>query len=318
MCDAFEHAIGQVMEDFEIRMQELDLARNFDGSDVGRALADEALSLFRNVADEDGRHRVTEVAQDAGAFARLVFSGSAYDRRASMDEWFSLPEIGVVELASRMRALRRAWLSSDDLTAEEERAAELADEREDSGYYGRTLPYDAGSDQWIYIRFGGMPSEGLSRFGLAREDNEDGMDEWRRELGGMTHESGVSVFRAYRHPSVPDAYVLLEPTFELARYGVGSQIDHLLAVMGDPDKETKAIKLDGRLKTIKARDGSTRVELGSDGEYLVDARQPYAVAEIGVDRLWTSERASVVQLLERAGRRVSSAAANAASSPSAR
>lgn len=131
------------------------------------------------------------------------------------------------------------------------------------------------------------------------EDLEDGQDAWKVELGNMTHEAGVCVFREYRHPDHPGHLVLLEPFFEHARYGVLGQEAHLLSIMPEADdvEDIPALQVDGTLKTIKGFDGSIRCELGSDGEYLVDVAAPMKVKPIDVSTVWVTEKASVVDVV---------------------
>lgn len=285
------------MENIERRLEELDLARDFSDDTVGRALREEALVLL-HAARDDNREAVIQMAREAAGYARIVFMRCAFVRDATMDEWFSLPILGVEAVAAKMETERASWRDAVE-DADEDIEAERRQDREESGFYGRSLPYEPKDDRWIFIRFGSMPSEGRSRFGLAREDNEDGVDDWRRELGGMTHEAGVSVFKAYRHPSFRDHYVLIEPHFTMARYGVSEPLEHLFAVMGDRDEPKSAVKVDGLLKTIRALDGTTRIELGSDGEYLIDAFRPYTTQNIGLDQLWMGDRTRIIDLLHR-------------------
>ncbi len=288
-------AYHQEMDDLERKMEELDLSRGFTDDAVGRALCNEALSLLRSAGDGD-RDAVLTIARDAATYARIVFMRSAFDRDADLDLWFAFPQVGISAMADMMRAERARWSVEDD--AAEDIDEYEARDREESGFYGRTLPYDPQDDHWIFIRFGSIPKEGRSRFGLAGEDTEDGVDAWRQELGGMTHEAGVSVFKAYRHPSFHGHYVLIEPHFQMARYDVSDPTEYLLAVMGGRDAPNKAIRVDGSLKTIRAMDGTTRIELGSDGEYLIDAFKPHSIFDIGLDVVWINERTPLSSLVK--------------------
>jgi len=146
-----------------------------------------------------------------------------------------------------------------------------------------------------------MPKTGRSVFGLMGEDNEDGVDPWRLELGNMTHEAGVCVFKAHRHPDVPDAFVLIQPHFELARYNVSNAVEHLLAIIPDAEslQDIPVLKIHGDLVTIKGGDKTLRADLGSDGEYLLDTGKHHDVEKIDISRVWASERVSVTELLQR-------------------
>src|SRR5690606_21697852 len=102
-------------------------------------------------------------------------------------------------------------------------------------------------------------------------------------------EAGVSVFRCHMHPDVPGAYVLMAPDFSKARYQVPSQDGHLLAVIPDEEgEEPEAWLLRGTPVTVKARDGSLRCDLGSDGEYLLGTRgleaEPVSLGMVYVHR----------------------------------
>lgn len=292
------------MDEIDIRIARLDLVSRFPRNSVGRALARQALEAWDLADGEDAKYEVERLASDVAGHADLVFRQNAYYRDGDMSAWFCLPEAGLQEIARRQRELRQAWLAANDdeeALAAAEAEAERIDRLEDEGAYGRTLPLVPETDRWIYVRFGGMPAAGKSAFGLAREDNEDGPDPWRAELGNMTHEAGVSVFRAYRHPDRADAYVLMEPAFCLARYGVCDQESHLLAVVPDPDNggEIAVLRLDGSLSWSKAFDGTRRAELGSDGEYLVDTGKPFTVHSLSLEDVWVSEQEPMPDFLAR-------------------
>lgn len=294
------------MNDLEIRLVEQDILASFPRNEVGRALAEQALAAWRAATDDDGRGQAENAASMAGNYAAHVFRTNAWFRDGDMEEWRTLPKLGIEEIFLRWKALRQAWedrlasVSDEEQWAADDEAARI-DRLEAEGAYGRTLPYDPESERWIYIRFGGMPAVGKSVFGLAREDTEDGPDPWRQELGDMTHEAGVSVFRAYMHPDVEGAYVLVAPAFELARYGVPGQEAHLLSVFprGKPGDTGTAIRVDGSLATCRAPDRTLRLELGSDGEYLIDPKKPCTVHPVDVASIWVSEKESLPDFLSR-------------------
>lgn len=284
------------MEDYETKMAEHELVSRFPRNAVGTALAAEALALWRASSDDGERAAAERLAAGAAGYAEYVYRQNAFTRLGDMAEWFGLPTMSVHALSARRDTLMAAWAAAarnddDEQLARDEREQERVDDLENGGFYGRTLAYAPECDEWLFIRFGPMPSSGRSVFGLAREDNEDGPDPWRTELGGITHEAGVCVFRAYRHPDVPDAYVLISPDFSMARYGVQGADSHMLSVipLAAPE-EIAAFRIDGCLATVRARDGTLRADLGSDGEYMIDAGKPFSSLELPLSRIWISEK----------------------------
>ncbi|WP_315922494.1 hypothetical protein [Mesorhizobium sp. SP-1A] len=272
---------------------------------VAEALSDQAVNYYLAAAESKKDETYFEIRSAAG-YVRHVFQTNAFTNDGSLDHWFELPTLGIQELARRQRELRTKWESEVTAISDEEHEAieaerERVSDLEDEGFYGRTVAYTPEMKNWIYIRFGKMPKTGRSAFGLMGEDNEDGVDPWRQELGNMTHEAGVCVFKAYRHPDVPDAFVLIQPHFELARYNVSNAEEHLLAIIPDAEslQDIPVIKIHGDLVTTKGRDGTLRADLGSDGEYLLDTGKPHEVEEIDISRVWATERVSVTELLQR-------------------
>lgn len=294
------------MNDIEEKLAEYDLLGCFPRNEVGGKLAEQALLAWRAAQGVDAKETVSSEASKVANYAAHVFRANAYFRDGDMAEWFALPELGLPEIVRRWQRLRDEWEAARlEVSEEDEWAAEAEAERigrlEDDGAYGRTLPYDEESERWIYIRFGGRPQEGPSRFGLAGEDTEDGPDPWRAETGGMTHEAGVSVFRAYRHPDVDGAYVLMCPAFDLARYGVPDSETHLLSVFprAKPGDTGTAFRVDGSLATVRARDKTSRCELGSDGEYLIDWKKPCSFQPVELVSVWFSETETLPAFLSR-------------------
>lgn len=277
----------------------------FDNNVVAQSLSEQAVNYYL-AAPESKKNETYFQIRDAAGHVRHVFHTNAFTNDGSFDHWFELPILGIPELARRQRELRVKWhaeaaaISDDEhdaIEAERERVSDL----EDEGFYGRTVAYTPEMKDWIYIRFGKMPKTGRSVFGLMGEDNEDGVDPWRQELGNMTHEAGVCVFKAYRHPDVPDAFVLIQPHFELARYNVSNALEHLLAIIPDAEslQDIPVLKIHGDLITIKGGDKTLRADLGSDGEYLLDTGKPHEVEEIDISRVWSDESVSVSELLQR-------------------
>jgi hypothetical protein len=91
----------------------------------------------------------------------------------------------------------------------------------------------------------------------------------------------------------------MDPHYDLARYDVGGQTRHLLGIIPQADSldEIKAVIINGHLKTIKARDGSLRCELGSDGEYLIDGFKPVVSTLVLLENIWVSNNVSVADFL---------------------
>lgn len=292
------------MDEIERKEEEWDILGRFPNNDVGAVLRQRALRMWRSAADTD-LWDIKLLLNDVATYANSVYRQNAFSHSGSLDHWFELPCLEFEVMAAEFRKQRAG--SSHELTDEEqerlwaeEEEQERQDKMEEDGFFGRTLPLDPESGDWIYIRFGNMPSQKKSVFGLIREDTEDGPDPWRQELGNMTHEAGICVFKAYRHPDIKDAYVLEPPCFELARYGVSSPEEHLNAIIpiADSIEDIPVLKINGDLVSVKARDGSARADLGSDGEYLVDGHMPMHSERLTIDQVWISEKYSVTSLLQ--------------------
>lgn len=290
------------MDDFEDKQQEWEIRSLFPENDVGRSLRQSAIDLWRATPLSE-RWDAVSIIQDAAAYVRSTFASNAYSHSGSLDEWFQLPTKSLTEMASHNRVLReQSYVELTDEEQELEWAAEAEQDRldqmEQDGFFGRTLPYYPESDDWIYIRFGSMP-EGASICGLTLDENEDGPNPWRVELGNLSHEAGICVFRGYRHPDHDGAYILEQPCFELARYGVGSQEDHLNAIIPrvEDGEVIPVLKIKGSLATTKAMNGMLRADLGSDGEYLLATNKPMSAEALSLDQVWVSESYSVKTLL---------------------
>lgn len=284
------------MTDEDAQIEEASLKfHTFARGRVREAVRDRIIDLWRSTP-VSAREVVLPQLYRVSAYIENIFRLNAFTRQGDLSEWFKLEQMQASDLVERSNAwhalnLKAAAESLDDEDSEHE-------DREDR-LFGRTVAFEPASAEWIFIRFGGMPVSGVSRCGLIGEDLEDGQDAWKVELGNMTHEAGVCVFRAYRHPDHPGHLVLLEPFFEHARYGVLGQEAHLLSIMPEADdvEDIPALQVDGTLKTIKGFDGSIRCELGSDGEYLVDVAAPMKVKPIDVSTVWVTEKASVVDVV---------------------
>lgn len=243
--------------------------------------------------------------RDAACYATHELAANARMRSGDMSTWFALPDLPFDELARRGMALRASWAAApnpeDAESLElERRKADEEDERiaaiEEAGGFGRTHPYAPECEQHIYIRLGDVPRDGYSRFGLAVDDTEESPDPWRVATGNKAREAGMSVFRAYRHPDVPDAYVLVDPDFRKAIYDVISSEDHLLAVM--PEGRFPVLRIDGS-PVVATRRGVERIVLGTDGEYLIDPARPWSATELPASAIWISEQVRLTEFVAR-------------------
>ena len=295
--------------ELEPQLLGLEIRQAFPSGATGTALAACALAAWSGSGDDWAGFR--DRLRVAASYATHAYASNAYCREGNLSEWFSLPSLPFEELVRRGRALHAAWWAAqpdpDDEELQErlerERwAADEADERiariEEEGGYGRTLRHSPDRDRHLYIRLGGMPrAGGYSLFGLASADTEDGPDPWRMAMSGKTRESGTSVFRAYRHPDVPDAYVLIAPDFTNAIYGVPSEHAYFLSVI--PGRDFPVLRIDGSPVVSASRHGDMRIELGSDGEYLLDPRRPWTVRELPRETIWLSETVRLDDFVER-------------------
>jgi len=292
---------------------EWDIRSRFIQRGPGATLAERAVAAWRSAPHEE-REAVLDMASAAATYASHQYYQNVWFRDGDMGPWFEMENLPFEEVARRGEELRARWREEEqarlpdpddeeawDRLYAEESAAEAEQDRvrrlDDEGAYGRTVPHRPDYDRYVYIRFGRMPKDGYSHFGLAGEDTEDGPDPWRVETGGKWRESGTCVFRAYHHPEHPGHFVLIQPHFDQALYGIDGMDSHLLAVV--PEEDPTVLKLDGRPVTCKGMDGSVRIELGSDGEYMIDARTITAIEELTVDRIWVSESGRLEELLAR-------------------
>lgn len=287
-----------VVDDNKLLEHELRLA--FGRSQIGLTLAEEAMHRFRS---SHWDYDIYQKLAQAGNFAQRLYSENADRHGANLDEWFSLTPDDLDDLMQRAADERATWMhfmqeeENDD--AEEE--MERLDRLEDTGAYGRTLPWKSDMDDWLFIRFGPIPANGKSLFGLARDDNEDGPDAWRQELGNMSHEAGMSVFRAWRHADHLNEFILIEPNFQLARYGVPDFETYLLSLLPDEfgaDRMSVSL-VQGSLTTIKAFDGTLRCDLGSDGEYLLNCARPLRSLSLQISDIWIAPSVSLEKMLEK-------------------
>ncbi len=283
-----------------------EIRQAFPAGATGSALAECARSAW-NGGDGDWagfRDRL----RLASSYATHAYASNAYSRQGDLAEWFSLAALPFEELARRGLELHASWWATQPDPEDEERldrerwAADEADERiariEEQGGYGRTLRHTPESDQYLFVRLGGLPrAGGYSLFGLAGADTEEGPDPWRTATGGKTRESGTSVFRAYRHPDVPDALVLIAPDFTNAIYSVPSEHDYFLSVI--PGRDFRVLRIDGSPVVSAARHGAARIELGTDGEYLLDPRRQWSIHELPRETIWISESVRLDDFVER-------------------
>lgn len=54
----------------------------------------------------------------------------------------------------------------------------------------------------------------------------------------------------------------------------------------------------GHLAICRGRDGTIRAELGSDGEYLIDAFRPYAITPVDPSIVYANEAVSIPDMFE--------------------
>jgi hypothetical protein len=295
--------------DIEAMIVSHDIRVMFPNEGIGRLIGERTATAYLQ-ADTAERVRIQDAADAAALYANHILRRNAFTRDGDMSAWFAMEHMQIDEIAEYGRTLRNDRAAIDAASAPEtdetreaewrrEAEVERIDALEDAGWYGRTLAYEPECDDWILIRFGDLPSEGVSRFGLAGEDDEDGPDQWRIETGNKTHEAGICVLRAMRHPSVPDAYIVLEPSFALALYGVTGFETYLDAIVPrlDDGSEIPVFRVDGSLKTCKGRDGTLRLDLGSDGEVMVDPAKPFEAIPVDFDLVWSGTDTSMRQLL---------------------
>lgn len=286
-------------DEIELTIEVNDICRPFidtPADHVGHYFADR----YRNSAPQD-RSAIKDQVRHAAAVLSHMMS-QMHLRTFDAGAWHRLDAISPYEMAEIGARLIAQWQEQEiDEDAEEALDAERnrIDDLERDGYYGRTHCYDTECENWIFIRFGQLPKDGRSIFGLAGEDNEDGPDEWRMIAGNRTHESGVCVLRARHHPTVAGAYTVDEPDFHLALYGVSDDYFNSIIPRFEDGEIPTCLRVDGAPLTVAARDGTRRLELGSDGEYLVDTSQPYTVEQLDLSQIWLSKWESALDFLAR-------------------
>jgi len=287
------------MNDEDAKIEEASLRyHTFSRGRVREAIRDRVITMWQSTP-ANMRQVVLPQLFGVSAYIENLFRTNAFNRQGDLSDWFALEHMETSALLEKSNAWRARNLAALSLSGDDEEVD--YDELEDA-VFGRTVAFEPASADWIYVRFGGLPKSGVSQCGLIGGDLEDGPDPWKVELGNMTHEAGISVFRAYRHPDHMDHLVLMEPFFEHARYGVPGQEAHLLAIMPEANhaEDIHALQVTGTLKTIKGFDGSLRCELGSDGEYLIDIAAPAVVQPIDINSLWMTERATIVDVVRNA------------------
>jgi hypothetical protein len=290
------------MNDEEAKSEEVGLRYHaFAHGRVREAVRDRVLAFWHDTP-EQMREVVLPQLFRVASYIENIFRSNAFHREGDLSDWFALEHAETSSLLEKSNAWHARNVELSLLLDDHDDEVDYEDE--EAEFFGRTVAFEPASVDWIYVRFGGMPKSGVSQCGLIGEDLEDGPDSWKVELGNMTHEAGVCVFRAYRHPDHPGHLVLMQPFFEHARYGVTGQEPHLLAIMPEADSvdEIPVLQVNGSLKTIKGFDGSLRCELGSDGEYLIDVAAPITVEDLDVTSLWVTERAKVVDVVASAKR----------------
>lgn len=134
----------------------------------------------------------------------------------------------------------------------------------------------------------------MIRFGKFRSQSKVGLDaEMRRELGNVTHEAGVSCFRAIDYN---DGYLIMEHA-GASSWTYGFDANKLLYPWlrqkrpqfnrwlhdGTP---MDIFVVRGHLASFGKND--EWLSCGADGEYLLDTNKPYNAEHVNPDHLWPS------------------------------
>ena len=133
-----------------------------------------------------------------------------------------------------------------------------------------TFNHSYGGD--MYIRFGKFPKHERSAIGLGRE--------WTDELGGKTHEDGVSVYKAL---PFRDKWQLIQPSSEKALYGNA----------GFTVQRFKLAILSGDIYLVT---GTELPRVGSDGEPLIEDIFP--IKKLNLNDVIVMNGKSIQDLLE--------------------
>jgi hypothetical protein len=295
------------MSDQDRQLAAAGIRESFPSGATGDALAAAALTAWLDAGSE--RAGFLERLRLASICANHAYGSNAAVRHGDLGEWFGLPGLPFDEIVERGREIQASWWAVQpdpddealqDRIERERWAADVADERvariEEQGGYGRTIRHVPECDDYLYIRLGGIPrSGGYSLFGLAGENTEEGPDPWRSAMSGKIREAGTSVFRAYRHPDEPGAYVLIAPDFTKAIYDVPSDEAYFKSVI--PGGRFPILRIDGSPVTT-VRHGDKRIVLGSDGEYLLDPSVSWTVHELPLGSIWISPATTLAEFVE--------------------
>lgn len=251
----------------------------------------------RTEEDCEAYDRFEDDVGTAMCYVRNAWEKGAYTRDGSLDDWWAIKGLTFEELVAKGQALKDQWaamLHVDD---------DIEDEEDDWEDYStdRTIPYHPQMDDWIYVRFGHFPRKGGSVFGLSTGPTEDSIDEWAVATGNKRSESGICVFRAYRHPDVEGAYIIMEPNTDKALYNARFDAPYLRGISGceTPDElaEKEVYVIEGSVCTVKDAARRLHVDLGSDGEFLIDPAKPKSVELIGSDMVYVSRDKSVAEFM---------------------
>lgn len=144
----------------------------------------------------------------------------------------------------------------------------------------------------------------MIRFGKFRDRSLIGFDaEMRREMGNATHEAGVSCFKGQPYKG---GYLITEHQgrsswavgFDEARMLLPwARQHHPQYLRWRADHTPMDIfVVHGHLVSF----GANRewLDVGADGEYLLDTRRPYHSENLAPDRLWLSDRQTLEQYYE--------------------
>jgi len=141
----------------------------------------------------------------------------------------------------------------------------------------------------------------MIRFGLFRNRSMVGFDaEMRRDMGNKTHEPGISCFRSQDYQN---GYLIMAHEGR-SSWTVGFEYEKMLYPwLRQACPQYRRWQQDGTPMDIFVLRGHLTsygknnewLEVGSDGEYLLNPMKPYERRHLSPDRLWLSERATLQQ-----------------------
>ena len=145
----------------------------------------------------------------------------------------------------------------------------------------------------------------MIRFGKFNQRSRVGFDaEMRREMGNVTHEAGVSCFRGMpynngilirEHEGRSSWTVGFDPTRLL--YPWAKQMYPQFVRWKKDHTPMDVFLITGHL--VSFGKNNEWLDVGADGEYLIDTKKPYKTAHIGPDKLWLDDRLTLEQFYEK-------------------